>query len=54
MPFCLILAPSATAASRKDSLVVSHDLASVQRIADRIAFLDQGEIVYLGPTAGFL
>lgn len=36
------------------SLVVSHDLASVQRIADRIAFLDQGKIVYLGSTAGFL
>ncbi len=36
------------------SILVSHDLISVQRTADRVAFLDQGEIVFVGTPAEFL
>ena len=32
-------------------LYISHDLASVAGICDRIAILHQGEIVECGPTA---
>ncbi|MBW7926496.1 MAG: ATP-binding cassette domain-containing protein, partial [Fimbriimonadaceae bacterium] len=35
------------------SLIVSHDLTSVFRVADRIAFLHAGELVFDGPPAGF-
>ncbi|RYG32904.1 ATP-binding cassette domain-containing protein [bacterium] len=30
------------------SIIVSHDVASVMRVADRVAFLHQGEIAFLG------
>jgi phospholipid/cholesterol/gamma-HCH transport system ATP-binding protein len=36
------------------SILVSHDIISVQRTADRVAFLHQGEIVFLGSPAEFL
>lgn len=36
------------------SILVSHDLNSVLRVADRVAFLHQGQIVYLGSNEGFL
>lgn len=36
------------------SMLVSHDLISVQRTADRVAFLDKGEIVFSGSPAEFL
>lgn len=36
------------------SLVVSHDLMSVRRIADRVAFLHGGELVFLGTSAEFM
>jgi phospholipid/cholesterol/gamma-HCH transport system ATP-binding protein len=36
------------------SLVVSHDLTSVRRVADRIAFLHQGEIIFLGTPDDFM
>lgn len=36
------------------SLLVSHDLTSVRRTADRIAFLHQGEIVFLGTPDEFM
>jgi phospholipid/cholesterol/gamma-HCH transport system ATP-binding protein len=36
------------------SIVVSHDLTSVQRVADRVAFLHQGEMIYIGTPADFL
>lgn len=35
------------------SLIVSHDLTSVFRVADRIAFLHAGELVFDGPPSGF-
>jgi phospholipid/cholesterol/gamma-HCH transport system ATP-binding protein len=35
------------------SLVVSHDLTSVVRVADRIAFLDSGKVVFLGSPSEF-
>lgn len=35
------------------SLVVSHDVSSVFRVADRIAFLHQGELVFDGSPAEF-
>jgi phospholipid/cholesterol/gamma-HCH transport system ATP-binding protein len=35
------------------SLVVSHDVSSVLRVADRIAFLHLGELVFLGSPAEF-
>lgn len=36
------------------SLVVSHDLASVRRIAHRVAFLHAGELVFLGTPDEFM
>jgi phospholipid/cholesterol/gamma-HCH transport system ATP-binding protein len=36
------------------SVVVSHDLTSVRRVADRIAFLHKGEIVFLGTPEAFM
>lgn len=36
------------------SVVVSHDLSSVCRVADRVAFLHKGELVFLGPPEDFL
>lgn len=36
------------------SLVVSHDLASVRRIADRVAFLHRGDVVFVGPYDAFV
>ena len=35
------------------SLLVSHDVSSVMRTADRIAFLDMGKIVFDGPPDRF-
>jgi len=35
------------------SVVVSHDVSSVFRVADRIAFLHQGEVVFLGTPTEF-
>lgn len=35
------------------SLVVSHDVSSVFRVADRVAFLDKGRLVFDGPPAQF-
>lgn len=35
------------------SIVVSHDVSSVFRTADRIAFLDQGQLVFVGDPADF-
>lgn len=35
------------------SLVVSHDVSSVFRVADRIAFLHQGELVFVGTPEEF-
>lgn len=35
------------------SLVVSHDVSSVFRVADRVAFLDRGRLVFDGPPAQF-
>ena len=36
------------------SLLVSHDVNSVLRTSDRVAFLDAGKMVFLGPPADFL
>ena len=36
------------------SMLVSHDLISVQRTADRVAFLDKGEIAFVGTPSEFL
>ena len=36
------------------SLVVSHDLTSVRRIASRVAFLHGGELVFLGTPEEFI
>ena len=36
------------------SLFVSHDLASVVRVADRVAFLHAGELAFLGTTEAFV
>ncbi len=36
------------------SLVVSHDLASVRRLANRVAFLHAGELVFLGTSDEFV
>jgi len=30
-------------------VVVTHEIASIKRIADRIAFLDKGKLIYAGP-----
>ncbi len=35
------------------SIVVSHDVTSVMRLADRIAFLEMGELVFDGSAADF-
>ncbi|MCH7903125.1 MAG: ATP-binding cassette domain-containing protein [Armatimonadetes bacterium] len=35
------------------SIVVSHDVTSVMRLADRIAFLEKGELVFDGSAAEF-
>lgn len=35
------------------SIVVSHDVSSIFRVADRIIFLDQGEILFNGLPADF-
>ena len=35
------------------SLVVSHDLTSVFRVADKVAFLDGGRLAYDGDVSGF-
>lgn len=35
------------------SIVVSHDLSSVFRVADRIAFLDKGKLAFFGTPAEF-
>jgi phospholipid/cholesterol/gamma-HCH transport system ATP-binding protein len=35
------------------SLVVSHDVSSVFRTADRIAFLDKGELIFVGGIEEF-
>lgn len=39
--------------SRATSIVVSHDVTSVMRVADRIAFLHQGELLFLGTPDKF-
>ncbi len=36
------------------TLVVSHDVTSVVRTADRVAFLENGELTFLGTPEGFL
>jgi phospholipid/cholesterol/gamma-HCH transport system ATP-binding protein len=36
------------------SLVVSHDLASVVRVADRVAFLHEGKLAFLGTPDEFV
>ena len=36
------------------SILVSHDLMSVQRTTDRVAFLHQGEIAFLGTPEDFV
>jgi phospholipid/cholesterol/gamma-HCH transport system ATP-binding protein len=36
------------------SIVVSHDVSSVVRIAQRIAFLDEGRLAFLGTPSEFL
>ncbi len=36
------------------SLFVSHDLASVVRVADRVAFLHQGELAFMGTPDDFV
>jgi phospholipid/cholesterol/gamma-HCH transport system ATP-binding protein len=38
---------------RLTSIVISHDIPSALRLADQIAFLHQGEIVYWGEAKGF-
>lgn len=35
------------------SVVVSHDVTSVFRVADRIAFLDQGKLLFVGSPSEF-
>ena len=35
------------------SLIVSHDVSAVFRVADRVAFLDQGKLLYNGDVEGF-
>lgn len=38
---------------RVTSIVVSHDVSSVFRTADRIAFLDKGELIFVGGVEDF-
>src|SRR2546423_10386430 len=38
---------------RMTSIVVSHDVTSVKRVADRIAFLHQGELTFIGTPDEF-
>lgn len=33
------------------SLVVTHDLALMRRVADKVVFLHEGRVIYFGPTA---
>lgn len=42
-----------TAEAGTSSLVVTHDLASIRLIADRVAVLDEGIIGWSGPVADF-
>ncbi len=35
------------------AVIISHDMASVKRLADRVAFLDAGKIAFEGTTAEF-
>ncbi|MBS1724817.1 MAG: ATP-binding cassette domain-containing protein [Armatimonadetes bacterium] len=39
--------------TRTTSIVVSHDVTSVFRVADRIAFLDKGRLLFLGTPQEF-
>jgi phospholipid/cholesterol/gamma-HCH transport system ATP-binding protein len=41
------------AETKVTSIVVSHDVSSVMRVADRIAFLHEGSLVFFGPPAEF-
>ncbi len=34
------------------SIVVTHDMALAKKIADKVAFLHEGRVVYFGPPAG--
>ncbi len=36
------------------SVVISHDIPSALRLADKIVFLDQGQVAYQGDPAGFV
>ncbi len=36
------------------SVVISHDIPSALRLADKIVFLDQGTVAYQGDRAGFM
>jgi phospholipid/cholesterol/gamma-HCH transport system ATP-binding protein len=36
------------------SIVVSHDVSSVVRVADQVAFLDQGELAFVGSPEQFV
>src|SRR5690606_14628085 len=38
---------------RITSVIISHDLASTQRLADRVGFLHDGKIVFYGDYEGF-
>ncbi|MFW0155542.1 amino acid ABC transporter ATP-binding protein [Rothia sp. P6271] len=43
----------ALARENRSLVVVTHNMAFAQKVADRIIFLDQGEIVYEGAPSGF-
>ncbi|MBI1791113.1 MAG: organic solvent resistance ABC transporter ATP-binding protein, partial [Acidobacteria bacterium] len=34
------------------SVVVTHDLALMQKVADRVVFLHDGHVIYFGPVEG--
>jgi phospholipid/cholesterol/gamma-HCH transport system ATP-binding protein len=34
------------------SVVVTHDLDLMYKVADRVVFLDEGRVVYFGPVSG--